>query len=46
LRPIDPSRLNEEKGTIDEGDYNAIVSKIKKNPKIKKHTLKKYNLDN
>ena len=44
VKPIDPGRLNKEKGTIDQWDYNAIVDKIKKNPKIKKHTLKKYNL--
>jgi mRNA-degrading endonuclease toxin of MazEF toxin-antitoxin module len=44
LRPIDPSRLNKEKGTIDQWDYEAIVHKIKNHPKISKHTLKKYNL--
>jgi len=43
LRPVNPSRLNQEKGTIDQWDYEAIVGKIKKYTKIKKHTLKKYN---
>ena len=44
LREIDPSRLNKEKGAIDKWDYDVIVHKIRKHPKIKKHTLKKYNL--
>lgn len=46
LRPINQSRLNDAKGTIDQLDYDAIVRKIKNHPKIKKSTLKKYNLHN
>jgi mRNA-degrading endonuclease toxin of MazEF toxin-antitoxin module len=46
IRPVNPNRLNKKKGTIDKWDYEAIVDKIKKHPKISKHILKKYNLIN
>jgi len=44
LRPVSPSRLNDTKGAIDQWDYDAIVKKIRNHPKIKNHTLKKFNL--
>ena len=45
IRDISTSRFNDPIGVIDQWDYDAIIRKITNNPKIDKHTLKKYNIN-